>query len=292
MKKIYMKLFAVLFTGLIGISANAQGVWLADSSQAAIARSTEIPMGITGLTCMHSDEATITGHGDTSAVTIEYNDVTYDNKGFLQGSTNGMFYAFRIAEDGTLDISVKMSANKRTFIIELTTDCPDNADLAALTTNFPTADGITATAAYFTTPTVYDTYSESENTWDGSVVATTETAFLVFSWPVSANKTYVCGCFGSKMMMRGVNYQTTATGLDDFNAVQVPEIFPNPATGYVVIKMNRSAEIGIYNTVGLLVKQQLVTPSNNNVDISGLASGVYFIRDLNGNIKTQKLIVK
>lgn len=292
MKKIYMKMLLVLFTGLIGSSAYAQGTWKADSTMPAISASTEIDMGIAGLSCMHSDPSDVVGKSDTGAVTVEYNDITYDNLAMIQGVNNGMYYAFRTAEEGTLDISVKMGPNKRTFIIELTASCPGNADLANLTTNFGTADGITGTASYFTTPSVYDTDSETENTWDGSVAPVTENTWMVFSWTVAANKTYVTGCFGSKMMLRGVNYKTATSGLNDLNMSQAPDIFPNPAAGNVIVNMDRSTEIGVYNAVGLLLKQQLVTPSDNRVDVSGLEPGVYFIKDMNGKNKAQKLIIK
>ena len=161
-----------------------------------------------------------------------------------------------------------------------------------MTANFPIADGITITAAYFTTPSVYDTDSKTDKTWDGSVAPVTVNTWMVFSWAVTANKTYVTGCFGSKMMLRGVNYKTATSGLDNFNTIQAPDIFPNPADGNVIVKMDKSTEIGIYNAVGLLLKQQLVTPSDNNVDVSGLEPGVYFIRDMNSKNKAQKLIVK
>ena len=56
--------------------------------------------------------------------------------------------------------------------------------------------------------------------------------------------------------------------------------------------MDKSTTIGFYNSVGLLLKQQLVTSSNNNVDISALAPGMYFINDMNSKNQVQKLIVK
>ncbi|MBN2609937.1 MAG: T9SS type A sorting domain-containing protein [Bacteroidales bacterium] len=292
MKKIYMKLFAVLFTGLISVSIYAQGTWKADSLQEAINASTEIPIAITGITCMHSDAQTVTGKGDTGAETVVYNEVTYDNLAFIQGSTNGMYYAFRTAQDGTLDISVKMGGGKKTFIVELTDACPDYDNLTALTTNFATGDAITTMLTYFTLPSVYDTQSQSEKTWDGSVAPVEATTYMVFSWPVSANKTYIAGCFGSKMMLRGINYKTTASGLIDNATFKTSDIYPNPANGRVFFKLEKSAEIGIYNTVGILVKQKLVTPSNNSIDISGLQHGVYFVKDVNSDSKVQKLVIK
>jgi len=287
-----MKTFLVLFLGIIGISAYAQGIWIGDTIQPNISASTEIPFGITGLTGMHSDPIPVFGKLNEMEIPVEYHDVIWDTDGCLNGSTNGMYYAFRPAKEGTLDIFVRMTGGKPTFILELTDDCPDNADLAALTTNIQTGDGITGTASYFTTPLVYDTDSETEKTWDGTVAPVTENTMMVFSWSVTADKTYVAGCFGSKIKLKGVNYICEPSGLDNLNTVQSPYIFPNPAAGNVIVKMDKSTKIGIYNSVGLLLKQQLVTSSDNNVDISGLEPGMYCIKDMNSKNQVQKLIVK
>lgn len=293
MKKIYLSLLFILLTFSFLNSAKAQGTWKADSTQAAIARATEIPLGIANLKCMHSDTASIVGKPDATAPDITYNNVTYDNKAFLQGKTNGMFYAFRPEKDGTLDVSVKMSANKNTFIIELTDNCPNNSDLVALTTNFTTADNITNNSTYFTTPSVYDTKSGKYNTWDGTQVASTELTYMVFSWDVTANKTYVVGCFGSKMMLRGVNYTLKTSIKKDFT--KNLNLSPNPvklSSGKVYVNIEKATTLVIYDLTGSLVKQQSLTPTENYLYINDLKPGIYFVKDLNNRYKIQKLIIE
>lgn len=115
---------------------------------------------------------------------------------------------------------------------------------------------------------------------------------MVFSWSVIGNKTYVAGCFSSKIKLKGVNYICEPSGLDNLNIIQSPYIFPNPAAEFVISKMHKSTKIGIYNSVGLLLRQQLVTPSDNNIDISGFEPGMYIVRDMNSNNQVQKLIIK
>ena len=291
-------IFTVLFMGLFGISTYAQGLWMADSTtntvDSPINAAIEITTGITGLTLMHSDAAnSVYGHGDPLCLDTTYNDVAWNNKAFLQGSTNGMYYAIHTASEGSLDLALKMSSNKKTFVLELTSSCPGYDDLATLTTTFPTGDQVFANTAYFTLPTVFDTYNRTEATWDGSTAIQVSGAsvFMFMSFDVAADKTYVVGCLGSKMMVRGINYVTAISGLNDIDAVQAFDIFPNPASGNVTITLNKTAEIGIYNTVGLLLKQQLVTTTDNTLDISGLESGVYFIKEMNSN-RIQKLVIK
>jgi hypothetical protein len=205
-----------------------------------------------------------------------------------------MYFAFRPTSNGTLDIPVKMGSDKKTFVLELTDACPDNADLAALTTNLQDGNNILGTPTYFTLPSVYDTYHATTGTWDGTVAIQTTGAnvYMVMSFPVVANKTYVVGVLGSKMMLRGINYVATSSKVQEIGAGQKIEVFPNPAKGNVVVKMKETTKIGIYSAGGSLQKQQLITPTDNNVDISALVPGVYFIKDLSNKNKTQKLVVK
>jgi hypothetical protein len=299
MKNFYLKMLSFLFLGFIGVTAYAQGTWKATGTETAIAASTEITMGITSLKCMHSDAATVIGKTDAGATTVSYNGVTYDNEAFIQGATNGMYYAFLPSKSGTLDIAVKMGSGKKTFILELTdalwTSLATTAgNLALLTTTYGTADGLTGTPGYFTLPSVYDTYNNTNGTWDGStaIQSTGGNVYLVMSFPVAADKTYVVGCFGSKMMLRGVSLATTTSIGDNVNTIQVPEIFPNPAFGKVFINLNETTEIGIYSLSGLLLKQQLASPSQNAIDISDLNPGLYFVKIMKNHNMVRKLIIR
>lgn len=297
MKKFYQKFLSILFIGSIGVTAFAQGTWKTPADTIpAIDLSTAIVTGITGLTCMHSDATTILWKKDAST-TVTYNGVTWDNLSFVQGNTNGMYFALRTASAGTLDLALKMSANKTFFVCELTATCPDEANLAALTTNNGTGALIYATASNVTFPSVYDTYNNTSTAWNGTniiVPSAAGTQYMVVSFPVLADKTYIVGVNGSKMMVRGINYKVNPppSKVADLNAEQKTKIFPNPAKGNVTVKMKNTTNIGIYNAAGSLMKQQLVTPADNNVDISGLTPGVYFIKDMKNKTKLQKLIVK
>jgi pregnancy-associated plasma protein-A/type IX secretion system substrate protein len=65
-----------------------------------------------------------------------------------------------------------------------------------------------------------------------------------------------------------------------------PSVYPNPASGVVTINLNGSAVVGdlleIYNQMGQLVKTIRVTQTTFQLDVSGLAGGIYFIRSENG----------
>jgi hypothetical protein len=297
MKNFYLKMFSVLFLGFIGITTYAQGTWKATGSEGTILPSTAITLGITNLTCMHSDAANVIGKTDVGATVVSYNGVTWDNEAMIQGATNGMYYALLPAGSGTLDISVKMGSAKKTFVLELTdalwTSISATAgDLAALTAALGTADGITGNASYFVLPAVYDTYNNTTGTWDGTVAiqSTGANVYLVMSFPVTANKTYIVGCFGSKLMLRGV-YAGITVNVRDIQAQEM-KIFPNPAAEIVSFDLKEPSEISIYNSAGILMKQQLAYPSRNSVNISDLNPGLYFVKMKNNNKMAQKLIIR
>ena len=71
-------------------------------------------------------------------------------------------------------------------------------------------------------------------------------------------------------------------------------MFPNPSTDAVTIQLptgTEKAEVGIFDTRGRQVSIQTVTPSNNQVEVANLSSGMYIVRvATNDRIGTQRLI--
>jgi hypothetical protein len=273
MKKIYLKMFSILLIGSIGISAYAQGTWKTTGTEPVISPSTAIATGIAGLSLMHSDLATIVGKTDVGATSVTYNGVTWANESYVQGTTNGMYYAFRSTSDGILDIPVKMGSGKKTFIVQLTDACPDNANLAALTSNIGTGDGIIGTPAYFTLPSVYDTYHATNGTWDGTVAiqSTGANVYMVMSFPVVANKTYVVGVLGSKLMLKGVNYIVTTA------VRETPAIKGISFNGTQVLN-EKGQKIELYTMSGKLINR-----SSSSISTENLPKGVYIVRITGSN---------
>ena len=197
------------------MSANAQGIWKSTGTEASIAAGTEITTGITDLKCVHSDGAGVVGKGDSGATDVTYNGVTWDNKAMIQGSSNGMYYAFLPAKSGVLDVAVKMGSGKKTFVLEVKdevfTGIPATVgDLAALTGGFATGDLLVSVSNL---PLVFDTHNQTTGTWDNStaIQSTGGNVYMVMSFPVTAGKTYAVGCTGSKFMLRGLSFTTTTS---------------------------------------------------------------------------------
>lgn len=68
-------------------------------------------------------------------------------------------------------------------------------------------------------------------------------------------------------------------------------VFPNPAENFVKIDGIETVEAQVYNTLGQLVK---TVRGTNEIDLSGLAGGVYLLRimDADGKVYTNKITVQ
>jgi hypothetical protein len=287
----------LLFIAVIiaAMFTNAQGTWKAVGTEASVAAGTEMTLGIPNLKAVPSDAAGVVGKTDSGAPTTTYNGISWDSQAIVQGSTNGMYFAFLPSKSGTFDIAIKMGSAKKTFFLELKNEAYTSisatvGDLAALAAGYPTADGIAA--ANFTTPSVYDTYHATNGTWDGTTnfQSTGANVYFAASFPVTANKTYVIGCYGSKLMLRGVSLATTT------NVGKIPasdfRVYPNPANGRVFIDVNEPTNIGIYNLVGNLVAEKTISTSGEFIDVRNFVPGMYFVRSTTTQGITQKLIIK
>ena len=74
-------------------------------------------------------------------------------------------------------------------------------------------------------------------------------------------------------------------------AEQGVSFYPNPTNGLVHIEGALVFEVQVYNTIGQLVK---TVQNANEVDLSDLMPGVYFLRikDLHQVVTNQKVVVK
>lgn len=86
------------------------------------------------------------------------------------------------------------------------------------------------------------------------------------------------------------------TGFSDIKEYY-SSIFPNPADAIITFFSNKEAtedsEIRIYNTLGNLVKSEIVNQNSKIIDISNLNCGIYFLTiKSKGGTEIHKLIVK
>jgi hypothetical protein len=67
-------------------------------------------------------------------------------------------------------------------------------------------------------------------------------------------------------------------------------VYPNPASNYIVVENAESATVSIYNVVGRLVKTVQSTDSELTIDLSNLTRGTYLINIQKGNQMVTKKV--
>lgn len=69
----------------------------------------------------------------------------------------------------------------------------------------------------------------------------------------------------------------------------VLNIYPNPTQSILYIEVKEDATINLVNALGETIATQKLNAGNNSIDVSGLASGIYFLQsEKNGTVKFVK----
>ena len=91
-------------------------------------------------------------------------------------------------------------------------------------------------------------------------------------------------CAGSVEMPLGADF----TGLNEIKKESVT-VYPNPACDIIHFNLDENSEVQLYDTLGKLVKVQSCKIGSNEINISDLAKGAYFLK-VNG--KSTKIMKK
>jgi hypothetical protein len=254
MKNLYLKLLSVLFLGFIGITSYAQ-VWNISEAPFGVATTYSTTTTVNGLT-IYSPAGEVAN--DANSKTIGEFTFTYRLK--LGGA--GTFTDPTTPATRVLAFSV--TGNTTITVIGMSSSASADRTLVIAAGNQTTEVGrFTALGASITSA-------------DFNYIGGPTTIFL-FSTSSGINLYYIKAV-------------STPTGIED-TQIKQGKIFPNPATESVSFDSNEPCKITIYNSAGILMKQQLASPSRNTVNVSDLNPGLYFVRMNNDKI-AQKLIIR
>jgi hypothetical protein len=212
------------------------------------------------------------------------------------------------ATAGTRQIQLKNAAG--TVIDSITVNIP--IDTSLVTLNFPLTVGsgyrLTTNATLnntnfgFASPTLQRSssgvtypYSVSglvsiTNGWTGTT--TSSAAFYYFyDWKIQAASVT---CTSARVPV--VATVTSATGIAE-NAVDNAVVYPNPATDNLTVELNKTitgkVDVAIVDLTGRIVSQQTFTSTDKlQMNIAGLAKGVYMIRVTTEKAQSVQRIVK
>lgn len=88
----------------------------------------------------------------------------------------------------------------------------------------------------------------------------------------------------------------TALGIDDFGNQNKFALYPNPSKGIFSVKSNDAKPIDtitITDTLGKQIRQIQTNASSSEINLQGIASGVYFVQITSGSeIATKKIIIE
>ena len=104
------------------------------------------------------------------------------------------------------------------------------------------------------------------------------------------NHTYTCNITN---VLATNCYVGLENELDNKNSIS---LYPNPSNNYVNLKIqnsnNESLTLNIYNTMGSIVKTLRINDKDNQVDVSDLTNGIYFMSLSSDNYNAkQKLVI-
>jgi hypothetical protein len=89
---------------------------------------------------------------------------------------------------------------------------------------------------------------------------------------------------------------SSLSGIEDISSKHILfDLYPNPSNGKFVIECNQTgnSSIEIYNLIGALCYQAVITASKTEVDISSQPSGIYFVKYNNSSsIYTKGIVIE
>ncbi|GGH35972.1 hypothetical protein IA57_06935 [Mangrovimonas yunxiaonensis] len=227
----------------------------------------------------------------TIATTYNVGDMVSGLKGYTQ-EVSGVLRFIPTEDSGSIDSSGNTVTPQLVTIADLNANPDDyESELVALqNVSFVAGDGV----ATFDTGQNYDVT-------DGTNTIVKRTDFfgadyineLIPSGNI-ANLTAVAGEFNgtAQIYVRNLNDITLST--QTINAATAFNLYPNPTnTGYVTIASAKNSAIAVevYNILGKQVLNSTLT--NNNLNVSALAAGMYILKiSQDGASTTKKLVIK
>lgn len=135
-------------------------------------------------------------------------------------------------------------------------------------------------------------YAVGGDLWAGAIIQKTVDCGISWDWTFFENSIYQIGVFNS-VFFTGIDtgyvvgwnggiLKTTnggVVGINDHNqTINTLPIYPNPAKDNITIETHTKGSLFIHNISGQQLLQQDITETATTIDVSGLKSGVYFVR--------------
>lgn len=162
-----------------------------------------------------------------------------------------------------------------------------------LDTTFSIGTGTTDSATYPSCPYCSNYVKALKQQPDGKIIVGGK--FTTFNGLSATNITRIFGSAGVQAKSSAIEYQSEPE-IDTNPSYNAIIIYPNPSKGVYTIdltQINEPSTITIYNVLGELVYDQMLTPqTQNQIDLTHLSNGYYFARINNESRSTQQKLIK
>jgi hypothetical protein len=129
---------------------------------------------------------------------------------------------------------------------------------------------------------------EPDNVW----IAGSFSGYCDFSLDIAGENQTSVGDFDSFV----AKYSTSTVQVESITEELISHVYPNPCHGQAFLKSSASGqnpiELHMINALGEVVYSAKITQSMYTLDMSHLASGAYFLRTVQGNLRQSRVVVK
>ena len=197
----------------------------------------------------------------------------------LSGLTDSTSYTYR-AFVSTTDTTVYGAEVQFTTLaapVVITCDMPTNLQVSNVTS---TSAEVSWTAGGVEDTWVVEHKLQGTSEWQVQTVNTTQVTLT----DLTPSSTYMVRvksvCDNEESGYVTTSFVTTV-GICNVNYEQYIQLMPNPADDYIDLRINNNMEVKeavIYNAFGQMVQTVVLTDNYARIDLSGMASGMYFVR--------------
>jgi len=183
-----------------------------------------------------------------------------------------------IVTDPTVTTTAATNISQTTATLNATITNPDEVTITAKGFEWKLSDG----GSY--TPIVG---SGSGDIFSASLTSLSENTAYTFKAFISYSDTTVYG--------DEIGFITLPVGIDNLNLASNISLMPNPADHYIELTINSNVEVKeavVFNAFGQMIQTVELNNNHARIDLSNMASGMYFVRVSGDNATATKKFIK
>ena len=183
-----------------------------------------------------------------------------------------------IVTDPTVTTTAATNISQTAATLNATINNPDEVTITAKGFEWKLSDGGSYTQI---------AGSGSGNTFSASLTGLSENTAYTFKAFISYNDTTVYG--------DEIGFITLPVGIDNITLANSINLMPNPADNYIELTVNSNVEVKeavVFNAFGQMIQTVELNNNHARIDLSNMASGMYFVRVSGDNATATKKFIR